>query len=117
MLRRLLIGLLFGRRRPVTRQAAPVYRSTPDLLDGRECDRVAYDRLVALLQQYFGELPAGRLLYVDGASNPSCAWVAFQILSPGGHTIHMRKEFPEAKTITAILAWWEAAGLKLEYGR
>ncbi len=90
--------------------AAPPPRPPTDLLDGRECDKAAFERLVSLLQAAFGELPRGRLLRVAG-NGGGVHWVAITLGCPGGHTAYLRKEFSDPKLAQNILNWWSATGL------
>jgi len=114
MLRQILLRLLIGAR-PPTRAPSPSIRrpGAGALIDGRDCDQAAADRLAEKLEEIFGPLPAARLMNVKGSAEGS-AWLAVMLRSPRGHTIYMRKD-AEAKIVRTTLPWWEATGLEPEY--
>jgi hypothetical protein len=84
------------------------------LLDGRECDAVAFTRLVQHLEKYLGPLPAGRLANIYGAATQGCNWIAVTVLRDGA-VHYIRREGLDAKVPQILSAWWDSTGLLPEY--
>lgn len=85
------------------------------LLDGRECDRHAFEKLVGHVERLLGPLPAGRLLSVQCSANQVANWISVSI-NVGKNEVHIRREIGiEPKDIQMIVSWWVATGLEMEF--
>ena len=100
---------------PASRGEPPTAIPIEALLDGRECDRVAFEKLCGHLTTYLGPLPAGRLCSVTGGHGQGCNWLAVFILRAGAVHYIRREQGIEPKVSQIMYAWWEATKLTPEF--